>query len=86
MTPKEKAIELIHKFCSTTEGYYKSKKNLRNAKQCALIAVNEILNSYPHTFGLNKEYTQDGELVTSIVNIRPNISYWQEVKKEIEVL
>ena len=43
MTPTEKAIELIHKFCSTTEGYYKSKKNLRNAKQCALIAVDEIL-------------------------------------------
>ena len=44
MTSKEKAIELVHKFCSTTEGYYKSKKNLRNAKQCALIAVDEILN------------------------------------------
>ena len=43
MTPKEKAIGLVHKFCSTTEGYYKSKKNLRNAKQCALIAVDEIL-------------------------------------------
>ena len=43
MTPKEKAINLVHKFCSTTDGYYKSKKNLKNAKQCALIAVDEII-------------------------------------------
>jgi hypothetical protein len=43
MTPKEKAINLVHKFCSTTDGFYKSKKNLKNAKQCALIAVDEIL-------------------------------------------
>ena len=44
MTAKLKAIELIHKFCSTTEGLYKSKKNIKNAKQCALIAVDEILS------------------------------------------
>jgi hypothetical protein len=78
MTPKEKAIELVNKMafevCKT------------DAKQCALIAVDEIINAYPHTFGLNKEYTKDGELVTSIVNIRPNIIYWQEVKQEIENL
>jgi hypothetical protein len=43
-TAKEKAINLVHKFCSTTDGYYKSKKNLAKAKQCALIAINEIMN------------------------------------------
>jgi len=77
---KEKAQELVDKFRiskAITESY---------AKQCALIAVDEILKAYPHTFGLNKEYTKDGELVTSIVNIRPNIIYWQEVKTEIEKL
>ncbi len=84
MKPKEKAQELFDKFNNldrTNYPYYS-----HNAQQCALIAVDEILNSYPHTFGINKEYTKDGELVTSMVNIRPNIGYWQEVKKEIESL
>ena len=80
MTPKEKANELVNKYY----GYYTVHMSI--AKKCALIAVDEIINAYPHTFGLNKEYTKDGELVTSIVNIRPNIIYWQEVKQEIENL
>ncbi len=37
MTPKEKAIELIDKMSFETHKY--------NAKHCALIAVDEILNS-----------------------------------------
>jgi hypothetical protein len=86
MTPKQKANSLCMKFLiqTTTDIPYGINKTI--AKECAVIAVDEVLNSYPHTFGLNKEYTQDGELVTSIVNIRPNISYWQEVKTEIEKL
>lgn len=43
MTPKEKAIELVHKFCSTTEGFYKSKNNIKNAKYCASICCDEII-------------------------------------------
>ena len=82
MIPKEKAKKLVEAMAfSCRECDYEAK-----AKQCALIAVDEIINAYPHTFGLNKEYTKDGELVTSIVNIRPNIIYWQEVKQEIENL
>jgi hypothetical protein len=86
MTPKEKAQELVKKF--TAHSYHNDnvQQCFDHAKQCALIAVDEILNAYPHTFGLNKEYTKDGELVTSIVNIRPNIIYWQKVKQEIENL
>ena len=75
MTPKEKAIELVHKFCSTTEGYYKSKKNLRNAKQCTLIAVNEILDGYEFD-SLDIEHKR----------IMDNINFWDEVKQEIEKL
>jgi hypothetical protein len=70
MTPKEKAIELVHKFCSTTEGLYKSKKNIKNAKQCALIAVDEIFKTgllEGSTLGINKKY-------------------WQEVKQELETI
>jgi hypothetical protein len=41
MTPKEKAIELIDKYDSTLT-YLESKSK---AKQCALIAVEEILSA-----------------------------------------
>jgi hypothetical protein len=47
MTPKEKAEELFNKYCyairteETDSGYF---TNVIYAKQCALIAVDEILN------------------------------------------
>lgn len=43
MTAKEKAFELINKY-SPILPYYNQKDNLNKAKQCALIAVDEILN------------------------------------------
>jgi hypothetical protein len=81
MTPKEKAIELVEDMQNAPEIGYNE-----HAKQCALIAVDEIINSYPHTFDKDVEYLRSGEEVMSIVNIRPNVSYWQEVKQEIESL
>ena len=66
MTPKEKAKQLVDyymPFCSN---------NYNDAKQCALIAVNEILDNFPNEFW--DEYLID------------NFKYWGEVKKEIEVL
>lgn len=74
LEPKEKAIELVHKFCSTTEGFYKSKKNIKNAKQCALIAVDEILIQW--------EYI-DTYLADLNGELNPNLKYWYEVKQEI---
>ena len=63
MTPKEKAKELAMKFDKYGE--------TDNAKQCALIAVDEVLDShYKLLSGVN----------TSIYK------YWQEVKQEIERL
>lgn len=68
MTPKEKAIDLVDRFNEHTVQaitHYPNGKMVENkdeAKQCALIAVDEILK------------------------LRVNISYWQEVKKEIEKL
>ena len=38
MTPKDKAIELVNKYLQIYDG------RLQQAKQCALIAVDEILN------------------------------------------
>jgi len=83
MTPKEKAIELVDKFYQTTPNEYfvnepigiKGRyKSWEQAKQCALIAVDEILK-----LENNNGFYFDGTNVTSI-------SYWQEVKQEIENL
>jgi hypothetical protein len=49
MTPKEKAEELVGKYQSgyTIHGFnYQFLNDLQDAKQCALIAANEILNQY----------------------------------------
>jgi hypothetical protein len=75
MTPKEKAIELFEKMAfSCRECDYES-----NAKQCALIAVDEILHitskrvSWFNVRGMYKErFVLD--------------QYWVEVKQEIEKL
>lgn len=69
MTPKEKAFELIDKYSLLVPIEFGGMdKNL--AKQCALIAVDEILNS-------RKEH-----LVQSI----KFYEYWIEVKRELERL
>jgi hypothetical protein len=68
MTPKEKAEELINKF-SQTNG------NSFFAKECALIAVDELIKSHL--------------LLTTTHDKEPSIrckTYWQEVKQEIENL
>ena len=50
MTSKEKAVQLFNKFCyaigtdRTDSGYY---TNIIYAKQCALIAVDEIRDNLP---------------------------------------
>ena len=68
MTPKEKAEELHNKFYKINEGV-----NLiyfEEAKQCALIAVDEImLNEKINHSSLDKTY-----------------EYWEEVKNEIKKL
>ena len=83
MTPKEKAEELVDKFYQTTPNEYfvnepigiKGRyKSWEQAKQCALIAVDEILK-----LENNNGYYFDGTNVTSI-------SFWQEVKQEINKL
>ena len=71
MTPKEKAEELIFKFDDLLEFGLPS----RIAKQCALIAVDEILEA--KTKILNKG---DGWQL-----VECNI-YWKEVKTEIQNL
>jgi hypothetical protein len=76
MAPKEKAEELVEKINNELKWIEIDYQIdlYRDVKQCALIAVDEILK-----LENNNGYYFDGTNVTSI-------SYWQEVKKEIELL
>jgi hypothetical protein len=65
MTPKEKAQELFDRFNSPDRTNY---PYIHNAQQCALIAVDEILDTIKWCIGDSQ------------------VEYWQEVKKEIELL
>ena len=63
MTPKEKAFELAHKFrlleIRTSENSYMM-ISMADAKQCALIAVDEILKICVDSLGLTElDYWQD---------------------------
>lgn len=89
MTPKEKAKELVGRFESfayCSDGVNSMERQYQredNAQQCALIAVDEIINAYPHSYEIEKEKTKNNEDITIITNIKSNIGYWQEVKQEI---
>ena len=80
MTPKEKAEELVDRFreyshtdFNDSRGGYQIDTQIRNAKQCALIAVDEILIAMPEASDYDSRYNH--ELV-----------YWQLVKEEIQKL
>lgn len=71
MTPKEKAIELIEKFAIITDDYH------RPSKQCALIAVDEIINTLNYDI---RDIDVRGNILLDLID------YWQQVKQEIEKL
>jgi hypothetical protein len=83
MTAKEKAKELFDKFYQ--EAPYQEIEFYSNdvmARQCALKAVEEILNEY--------QSMSDLESIL-VINNKPTfvvhqLVYWQEVKQEIEKL
>jgi hypothetical protein len=81
MTPKEKAEDIINKM-------YKVHSNSASeitfifAKQCALIAVDEVIEIISDLDSLN-DRTEDNLLTDSI---DWKYYYWRDVKKEIELL
>lgn len=78
MKPKEKAIELYNKFLNPSgDTYLYGMLEHESAKECALIAVDEILSELVYT----QNYVED-----TMNKIQVYISYWQEVKQEIENL
>jgi hypothetical protein len=76
MTPQEKARELFTKFIEHTkewdelDGYVDDEYR---AKECALIAVDEVIECCKQYDELNETYVTQ-------------IDYWTEVKQEIEKL
>ena len=67
MTAKEKANELVNKF-RIHQPVWEVKDD---AKKCALIAVDEIINSV---------------VITNLTIAQNQFDYWEEVKQEIEKL
>jgi hypothetical protein len=76
MKPKEKAKELTLKFMkidSDSEHFVEFKIFFFYAQRCALIAVDEVISSNPHSNPLN-------------TNVESTMEYWQQVKQEIQAL
>lgn len=69
MTPQQKALELVDKFTQTNG-------NAFFAKECALIAVDEI-------YAIRLIYGQYLDYDLDKINYA---SYWEDVKQEIEKL
>lgn len=81
MTPKEKAEQLIETFRMNVLDYEGCGINDHKAKQCALIAVDEIIFS-------RKDDTQFDDTLSSTSSeyYTPHpmyLTYWEEVKQEI---
>ena len=76
MTPQDKAWELVQKYIKYQ--HYLENDAWNQSKECALIAVDEIIDSNPYKLSL------EGEFLTE--HITYDINFWQEVKKEIEAL
>ena len=75
MTPKEKAEELVIKFYDTFTISWEY-DNWVMARECALIAVDEVL----------KTNTLENRNCGFITLCEKHKEYWQEVKQEIELL
>lgn len=72
MSPQEKAKEFVEKMYNADDPMGKYPMCFDTAKQCALLAVDEILNA------LGKADTA--------YDLLPTIEYYQQVKTEIEKL
>lgn len=87
MTPKEKAQELVDKFMNEITSFLGDNMKKINAKKCALIAVDEILNSSPlepnfadwDDCGGEFRYWYDAQKTQAL-------HFWKEVEHEIQNL
>ena len=82
MNPKEKAKDLVCNFYAIQSNDYNYGIDWEMAKQCALIAVDEIIQEY--------QSMSDSESILVINNevtfVVKRLVYWLEVKQEINNL
>ena len=90
MSPKEKAKELVDRFREFADGTnpetdrYSPNIEKQKAKQCALIAVDEIILSRKNDSQFDDTLWAGG---SDMYTMHPMyLNYWQEVKQEIENL
>jgi hypothetical protein len=78
MTPKEKAVDIFYK-------YYQATKDHNIAKECALIAVDELIKE---VYNISHQYTAKYDEETKFYNYTESkeLKFWIEVKKQIEAL
>ncbi len=97
MSAKDKAIELVEKFQKQIFFDITNERlDIEEAKGCALIAVDEILEQHKkitvsHIVSAYKTIQDFNENLTNIQNeldsyVLQNYGYWQEVKQEINKL
>jgi hypothetical protein len=86
MTAKEKSLELVDRFINVEYLIDFQGMTLELAKQCALIAVDEILKSVGvvEWDGAKDDDEEDGDY--DGVDFTNFFQYWNEVKQEIENL
>lgn len=77
MTPKEKAEELVDKYFDEIMSFLSDNMKKNNAKKCALIAVDETINTL--NFDI-RDIDVRGDILLDLID------YWRKVKKEIEKL
>jgi len=80
MTPKEKAQELFDKILNEID---KTCDDYFTAKQCALIAVDEILETTKVKWATQRKFSNGEYKFWKGIAYK---KYWQEVKQEIEAL
>jgi hypothetical protein len=73
MKPKDKAIELVHKYVNLTDGWVYGIASWEHKKKCALVAVDEIIEAIDFDW-------------MEVQNLDSEHRYWQQVKQEIEKL
>ena len=90
MTHQEKAIELVENFChkislfSSSEIHY-----IELAKQCALIAVNQIIEALETYDDMTEKHLKrefPNYLSCELQNMEQDFRYYEQVKREIEKL
>lgn len=78
ITPKEKAQELFEKYNNYLQQEMNCIVYVRNAKQCAMICVDEVIKSL-------EEYDERND-THELQNMESDFRYWEKVKQELELL